>query len=79
MHVYTLLLVFNLLFPSVFLAQWTHLGGSRQINANADYVTPYPGSLAALGMAEESGFIYVFGGEGYNDTSFGMYVLVSNG
>lgn len=53
---------------------WEHLSGNRSIITRADYDLGYPGGVFRHTMMIENArqYLYVLGGEGYDDTDRGM-------
>lgn len=50
---------------------WLHLKGSKSKDDNSNYNTPLPGGINKHKMIVYDMFIYVFGGEGYDNTDPG--------
>lgn len=50
---------------------WIYVCGNQSIDVAANYDDPYPGGIHLAGMAMDrtDGFIYVFGGIGYDNSS----------
>lgn len=55
---------------------WQYLSGNRSRNIRTDYSVPFPGSIYLHSMVIDSkeNFLYIFGGLGYNDTTYGIFL-----
>lgn len=74
--VWVVLLVY-LCFPLV-NGQWCYITGNQSIDVLSDYTYPYPGSVAHHTMVLDStnSYLYVFGGDGYDNSSSGTCYLL---
>lgn len=55
---------------------WMKLSGSNERNTRSNYSVPIPGGLGSHTMGMVGSSIYVFGGVGYDDSAFGMFVVL---
>lgn len=54
---------------------WRYLTGSQYRNSLTDFIVPYPGGLHRATMVIDSkGYLYVFGGWGYGNSSGSNYL-----
>lgn len=73
-----LILFLYLSFPLLISTQWHHLSGNQTINTPSDYTQPFPGGVNNLRMVIDSidHYLYVFGGNGYDDSASGIVIMV---